>query len=178
MRWRHRGNFCLFLNSKQAPKRQSTVKTSFLLLGVLLLLEKTLHGPYSFLHPRFFGRVDVTLKMKLSFHFVLVAVFAFDSARCFQQTTKTRRGGVVRKPTVLFAKDDREDLLPETAFGAEIVPEGQRPVNEYLDMRRAPLFEWASNDKGYKGVSDDERPIYSASFSLLTTLFLSPILSY
>jgi hypothetical protein len=40
-----------------------------------------------------------------------------------------------------------------TAFGAEIVPEGQRPVNEYLDMRRAPLFDWASEETGTVGVS-------------------------
>ena len=47
---------------------------------------------------------------------------------------------------------EREDILPETSFGAEVVPEGQRPVNEYMEMRRSPLFEWASNDIGTKGV--------------------------
>jgi hypothetical protein len=117
--------------------------------------------------------------MKLSFHFVLVAGFAIDSVRCYQQMTKIRRRGVVKTPTVLFARDDREDLLPETAFGAEIVPEGQRPVNEYLDMRRAPLFGWASNDKGYTGVRGEERSIYSARFFTAHDPFsLSPILSY
>eukprot|EP00542_Grammatophora_oceanica_P012100 CAMPEP_0194031536 /NCGR_PEP_ID=MMETSP0009_2-20130614/4690_1 /TAXON_ID=210454 /ORGANISM="Grammatophora oceanica, Strain CCMP 410" /LENGTH=288 /DNA_ID=CAMNT_0038671727 /DNA_START=16 /DNA_END=882 /DNA_ORIENTATION=+ len=37
-----------------------------------------------------------------------------------------------------------EDSLPETSFGADAVPEGQRPVNEYLNLIRAPLFGWAS----------------------------------
>ncbi|GKY98876.1 hypothetical protein MPSEU_000843600 [Mayamaea pseudoterrestris] len=49
--------------------------------------------------------------------------------------------------------DDDDDLdfsnfqrrqLPETAFGSEAVPEGQRPINEYLDLQRAPLFGWAT----------------------------------
>ena len=53
---------------------------------------------------------------------------------------------------VRFA-NEREDFIPETSFGAEVVPEGQRPVNEYLEMRRSPLFEWASNEVGTKGVS-------------------------
>lgn len=37
-----------------------------------------------------------------------------------------------------------EALRPETSFGAEAVPEAQRPVNEYLDVTRQPLFGWAS----------------------------------
>lgn len=45
-----------------------------------------------------------------------------------------------------------EEYLPETSFGAEVVPEGQRPVNEYLDMKRAPLFGWASNEVGLDGL--------------------------
>ena len=45
-----------------------------------------------------------------------------------------------------------ESLSPETAFGAEVVPEGQRPVNEFLDMKRAPLFGWASNEVGLNGL--------------------------
>ncbi len=53
---------------------------------------------------------------------------------------------------VRFA-NERDDFIPETSFGAEVVPEGQRPVNEYLEMRRSPLFEWASNQVGTNGVS-------------------------
>jgi hypothetical protein len=58
----------------------------------------------------------------------------------------------MRKAISLCA-NEKEDLLPETSFGAEVVPEGQRPINEYLDMTRAPLFGWASNDVGMNGVS-------------------------
>ena len=54
----------------------------------------------------------------------------------------------------LYAGDDNdESLTPLTSFGAEVVPEGQRPVNEYLDMKRAPLFDWASEEVGTQGVS-------------------------
>ncbi|KAL7569907.1 hypothetical protein ACA910_008571 [Epithemia clementina (nom. ined.)] len=39
-----------------------------------------------------------------------------------------------------------EELVPETGFGSEAVPESQRPINEYLDMTKQPLFGWASKD--------------------------------
>jgi hypothetical protein len=39
---------------------------------------------------------------------------------------------------------DGSMLLPETNFGSEAVPEGQRPINEYLDVIRQPLFDWAA----------------------------------
>lgn len=42
----------------------------------------------------------------------------------------------------------KKELIPETSFGAEAVPEAQRPVNEYLYLSKQPLFGWAStNDK-------------------------------
>ena len=49
--------------------------------------------------------------------------------------------------------NEKEDYLPEVSFGAEVVPDGQRPVNEYQDMMNAPLFGWGSNDVGVQGVS-------------------------
>lgn len=52
----------------------------------------------------------------------------------------------------LFAKE-KEDYIPEVSFGAEVVPDGQRPVNEYQDMMNAPLFGWGSNEVGVQGVS-------------------------
>jgi hypothetical protein len=55
---------------------------------------------------------------------------------------------------VALAATEKEDYLPEISFGAEVVPDGQRPVNEYLDMRQAPLFDWGSNDVGENGVSE------------------------
>jgi hypothetical protein len=50
------------------------------------------------------------------------------------------------------SENKNDDFFPETSFGAEMVPEGQRPVNEYLDMKRAPLFDWASNEVGTDGL--------------------------
>jgi hypothetical protein len=41
-------------------------------------------------------------------------------------------------------------LRPETSFGSEFVPEGQRPVNEYLEILRSPLFDWALTDGGLR----------------------------
>jgi hypothetical protein len=48
--------------------------------------------------------------------------------------------------------DKFKSLTPETSFGAEAVPEGQRPVNEYLDVTSQPLFGWASNESGSTGL--------------------------
>lgn len=41
---------------------------------------------------------------------------------------------------------------PETSFGADAVPEGQRPTNEYLDLISSPMFDWASQESGNKGL--------------------------
>jgi hypothetical protein len=48
--------------------------------------------------------------------------------------------------------DKFKSLKPETSFGADAVPEGQRPVNEYLDVTSQPLFGWASNESGNTGL--------------------------
>jgi Conserved in the green lineage and diatoms 27 len=88
------------------------------------------------------------------------------STRCFRRSRS--KGGTLRaRGEVAFGRryeeddddddDDLDDLdeqwrrsssqvLPETSFGSEAVPEGQRPVNEYLDMLRSPLFDWALSD--------------------------------
>jgi hypothetical protein len=55
-------------------------------------------------------------------------------------------------------------LLPETSFGSEMVPEGQRPVNEYLDLVRAPLFGWASEEVGSKGLLSRLVTVYAVAF--------------
>ena len=33
---------------------------------------------------------------------------------------------------------------PQTTFGAEAVPEAQRPANEYMELLTSPLFDWAN----------------------------------
>jgi hypothetical protein len=77
-----------------------------------------------------------------------------------------------RSPSALLAatnrdEDDFTSLLPETSFGAEVVPEGQRPVNEYLDLVRAPLFGWASEETGSRGLFSRLLLLYSVVFGTM-----------
>lgn len=62
-------------------------------------------------------------------------------------------------------EDEFEALLPETSFGSEVVPEGQRPVNEYLEVLRSPLFDWASLESGSKGLLTRLVILYSVVFA-------------
>jgi Conserved in the green lineage and diatoms 27 len=68
-------------------------------------------------------------------------------------------------------KDDGDDLfdslLPETSFGSEAVPEDQRPVNEYLDVTRQPLFDWASQESGSKGLFTRLAIFYAVIFGAI-----------
>lgn len=63
--------------------------------------------------------------------------------------------------------DEFEALIPETSFGSEAVPEGQRPINEFLDMTKAPLFGWASTESGSKGLLTRLVIFYSVIFGLI-----------
>lgn len=53
------------------------------------------------------------------------------------------------------------------SFGAEVVPEGQRPVNEYLDMKQAPLFGWGSNEVGLEGLLIRLGIVYAVIFAVI-----------
>jgi Conserved in the green lineage and diatoms 27 len=55
-------------------------------------------------------------------------------------------------------------LVPETSFGSESVPEAQRPINEYLDMKTQPLFGWASLDSGNVGLLQRLTLVYVITF--------------
>jgi len=67
--------------------------------------------------------------------------------------------------------DDEEptptQFIPETSFGADAVPEGQRPVNEYLDVIRAPLFGWASEETGDEGLLKRLGILYLVAFGTI-----------
>jgi hypothetical protein len=69
----------------------------------------------------------------------------------------------------LLAGPEEEDsqLLPETSFGAEAVPEGQRPVNEFLDLLRQPLFGWASEETGTTGLVIRLAAVYAVVFAVI-----------
>ena len=64
-------------------------------------------------------------------------------------------------------EQDFESLRPETSFGSEAVPEGQRPVNEYLDVTNQPLFGWASTEAGSLGLLTRLLIFYSVIFGLV-----------
>eukprot|EP00977_Amphora_coffeiformis_P020179 scaffold7995_cov173-Amphora_coffeaeformis.AAC.9 len=61
--------------------------------------------------------------------------------------------------------DNVETILPETSFGAEAVPEAQRPVNEYLDISRQPLFGWPAT--GLPGFLVRLGITYAAVFAII-----------
>lgn len=60
-----------------------------------------------------------------------------------------------------------ERLVPETSFGAEAVPEAQRPVNEFLDISRQPLFGWAALESGASGFVVRLAVTYAAVFAVV-----------
>jgi hypothetical protein len=93
---------------------------------------------------------------------LLVAVLLFSTSQAFFVPSSTSLSHP--KPCLDMASEN-EEYFPETAFGAEVVPEGQRPVNEYLDMKRAPLFSWASNEVGIDGLLARLGIIYAVVFA-------------
>lgn len=62
-------------------------------------------------------------------------------------------------------KEEYKRLAPATSFGSEIVPEEQRPVNEYLDITRQPMFGWANEESGSKGLLTRLLITYSVVFA-------------
>jgi len=91
-------------------------------------------------------------------------------------------GRGVRRPSSLLyssaAEEDEDDEMkfevksdssfrPETSFGAEAVPEEQRPANEYLDLIRQPLFGWASQESGNSGLAIRLAATYVAFYALI-----------
>jgi len=69
--------------------------------------------------------------------------------------------------------NNREDLygtgtIPTTSFGAEAVPEGQRPANEYLNLVKQPLFKWANQENGNNGLLLRLGIVYMAVFTLVS----------
>ena len=83
---------------------------------------------------------------------------SFGTAKFRALTTRSRsaapRPFSRQGPALQFAgrngNEEFESLRPETSFGSEAVPEGQRPINEYLDVTSQPLFGWAAT--GTKGL--------------------------
>lgn len=75
----------------------------------------------------------------------------------------------INRMHVLYSSDDPDIqiLRPRTSFGSEIVPEGQRPVNEYLDVTSQPLFGWAATKSGSMGLFLRLSVFYCTIFGLV-----------
>ncbi len=56
---------------------------------------------------------------------------------------------------------------PATTFGAEAVPEEQRPANEYVGLLSAPFFDWADKPSGNKELSIRLSVLYLSIFALV-----------
>ena len=54
-----------------------------------------------------------------------------------------------------------------TTFGAEAVPEGQRPANEYINLVSSPLFDWANRPSGTAGLAGRLGILYVLFFGLI-----------
>lgn len=71
-------------------------------------------------------------------------------------------------------RDDDEGLMESatneqfTAFGAEAVPEGQRPANEYINLISSPLFDWANRPSGDSGLAKRLGILYVTLFALVS----------
>jgi len=85
---------------------------------------------------------------------------------CNAFTAPSKGHAVVSKNSRLFINTDNNNL-PDSGFGAESVPHDQRPVNEYLNLLRAPLFRWASEENGTKGLLVRLGIVYAVSFGLV-----------
>jgi len=98
-------------------------------------------------------------------------------------TFKTNKGKYEKKSQCLYMvasspnnlKDEDDiflnmkssgSILMESGFGAESVPDGQVPANEYLDLVRAPLFGWAAQDKGVSGLAVRLGIVYAVFLAL------------
>lgn len=71
------------------------------------------------------------------------------------------------KPRTTVELDTVERNVISTTFGAEAVPEGQRPANEYLDLISAPMFDWANRPNGNIGLSLRLGVLYAVFFGLV-----------
>lgn len=59
------------------------------------------------------------------------------------------------------------EFIPETSFGSDVVPDGQKPVNEYLDLIRSPMFGWAGQKTGTTGLVIRLIAVYLVSFAVV-----------
>jgi len=96
--------------------------------------------------------------------------FAFQNGRfalsCPTKNIKFESNDVYRRRSCLlaYANDPNEGYRK---FGETEVPDGQRPANEYADLVEQPLFGWASEQNGQRGLSIRLAVVYVAVFGLV-----------
>ena len=106
-------------------------------------------------------RASIGICAVLSFLAASSSVDAFAPASSSIATTRS----TIRRGHTFVCVSNDDELVPKTSFGAEAVPEGQRPVNEYLDLLRQPLFGWASEESGNKGLLIRLAAVYAVVFA-------------
>jgi len=101
--------------------------------------------------------------------FLLTALVSFSRGFNNNNVSPRWRISTAVRPgsTFLRASNDEESLKVETSFGADAVPEGQRPVNEFLDVTSQPMFGWASLESGNKGLLTRLAIVYSVFYGVV-----------
>lgn len=104
-------------------------------------------------------------------NFIGVALLLHVScSSAFNNIKQNVAGHNLNRVVLSFSQDEEDSFVsmkPDTSFGAEVVPEGQRPVNEYLDLLKAPLFGWASEEVGTAGLLTRVAILYAAVFAIV-----------
>lgn len=100
--------------------------------------------------------------------FILATTLLVGGVEGFQASRHALASSPLRSSNIPLAsskEDDKFPLSPETSFGADAVPENQRPVNEFLDVTSQPMFGWASLESGNKGLLTRLAVVYSVLFA-------------
>jgi hypothetical protein len=103
---------------------------------------------------------------------VLASTLAIRSVESFQPCVRSSLALERCKnvPCRMAGDDENLPLSPRTSFGADAVPEAQRPVNEFLDVTSQPMFGWASLESGNKGLLTRLVIVYSVLFATVYVL--------
>jgi len=104
---------------------------------------------------------------KIAYYLAFIASFsavnAFQSSPNFASLKPKSSVPSLLHKLNLYQGDDFD-----TTFGAEDVPDSQVPANEYMDLMRQPLFDWASEETGNTGLAIRLAVLYAAFFGVIS----------
>jgi hypothetical protein len=142
------------------------------LLRFLFLLLTVVHAAWSWQNHHYHACRPLTVSSAVPIHqyqFTMLPVsLPSSSSPVLSRTTRPRLSSLS-----LEARRNRDDddvfeaLVPETSFGAETVPEEQRPVNEYLNVLRQPLYDWPALASGSGGLLTRLLVLYAVVFAVI-----------